>query len=222
MKKILLVEDDEQILNVASTFLKKAGYQVIEAKDGIQAYEKWKKSTIDVLVTDIMMPRMDGYALAELIRMDNKLVPILMITALGGEEDELKGLDLGVDDYIRKPFSYNVFLKRVENILKRKTSISPEKCLTCGNIKIYPEIYRTLKDDRDVELTRKEFDILSTLMARKNKPVTREMIIDQVWDYSDVVDTTMLNSHIKNLRQKLDTEMIQTIRGVGYKISEQF
>lgn len=220
MKKILLVEDDEQILNVASTFLKEAGYQVIEATDGIQAYEKWKTQTIDLLVTDIMMPRMDGYALAELIRMDNQQVPILMITALGGEEDELKGLDLGVDDYIRKPFSYKIFLKRVENILQRKLSISTEACLTCGNIKIYPESYRTLKDNQEVELTRKEFDILTTLMMRKNKPVTRETIIDQVWDYSDVVDTTMLNSHLKNLRQKLDTEMIQTIRGVGYKISE--
>lgn len=219
MKKILLIEDDEQILSVASTFLKGENYQVIEAADGIQGYEKWKSHSIDLVVTDIMMPRMDGYALVELIRMENKHVPIFMITALSEEADELKGLELGIDDYIQKPFSYKILLKRIENIFKRKAQISVEKVLRSGDIQVFPNEYIVLKNNEEVLLTRKEFDILVVLLMRISKPVSRETIIEHVWEYDDAVDTTMLNSHIKNLRRKLKTDKIQTIRGVGYKIT---
>ncbi|EGO6085865.1 response regulator transcription factor [Enterococcus faecalis] len=220
MKKILLVEDDEQILAVASSFLKEAGYQVIEATSGTQAYENWKKQQIDLLITDIMMPKMDGYALVELIRMGNQQLPILMVTALGGEEDELKGLELRIDDYIQKPFSYKILLKKIENIFQRRMQITAEEVLICGDIKVIPKSYIVTKNNQEISLTKKEFDILVVLMQRKNKPVPREMMIEQVWDYVEAIDTTMLNSHLKNLRQKLDTEKIQTIRGVGYKITE--
>lgn len=220
LKKILLVEDDEQILAVASSFLKEAGYQVIEATSGTQAYENWKKQQIDLLITDIMMPKMDGYALVELIRMDNQQLPILMVTALGGEEDELKGLELRIDDYIQKPFSYKILLKKIENIFQRRMQITAEEVLICGDIKVIPKSYIVTKNNQEISLTKKEFDILVVLMQRKNKPVPREMMIEQVWDYVEAIDTTMLNSHLKNLRQKLDTEKIQTIRGVGYKITE--
>lgn len=220
LKKILLVEDDEQILAVASSFLKEAGYQVIEATSGTQAYENWKKQQIDLLITDIMMPKMDGYALVELIRMGNQQLPILMVTALGGEEDELKGLELRIDDYIQKPFSYKILLKKIENIFQRRMQITAEEVLICGDIKVIPKSYIVTKNNQEISLTKKEFDILVVLMQRKNKPVPREMMIEQVWDYVEAIDTTMLNSHLKNLRQKLDTEKIQTIRGVGYKITE--
>lgn len=220
MKKILLIEDDEQILSVASSFLKEANYQVIEAADGIQGYEKWKKYPIDLVITDIMMPRMDGYVLAELIRMENKQVPIFMITALSEEADQLKGLELGIDDYIQKPFSYKILLKKIENVFKRNAQISVENVLRAGDIQVFPNDYIVLKNDAEVFLTRKEFDILVVLLKRINKPVSRETIIENVWEYDDAVDTTMLNSHIKNLRRKLKTDKIQTIRGVGYKITD--
>ncbi|MGK0607348.1 response regulator transcription factor [Enterococcus gilvus] len=219
MKTILLVEDDEQLLAIASSFLTEAGYAVLEAKNGVEGYEKWKNGKIDILITDVMMPKMDGFALVELIRMDAQNIPILMLTALGGEDDEVKGLGLGVDDYIQKPFSYKVLLKRIENILHRNVQIS-EEVLICGDIRVFPDSYIVTKNGQEVKLTKKEFDILVILMCRKNKPVTRETIIEQVWGYVDDVDTTLLNSHLKNLRQKLSTENIQTIRGVGYKIFE--
>lgn len=220
MQKILLVEDDKQILTVATSFLKSAGYNVIEANDGIEAYEKWKKNNVDLIVTDIMMPRMDGYVLTELVRMDNESVPILMITALSGEEDELKGLELGVNDYIQKPFSYKVFLKRIENIFKRHIISSKDEFLTCGSIQLLPKQYLVMKDNKEISLTKKEFEILHVLMKKKNHPISRGTIIDEVWDYGEIVDTTMLNSHVKNLRKKLNTPQIETIRGIGYKISE--
>ncbi|MFK4899215.1 response regulator transcription factor [Lactococcus petauri] len=220
MKKILLVEDDKQIMTVATSFLKDAGYIVIGASDGVAAYEQWKKGAVDLIVTDIMMPRMDGYALTELIRMDNENVPIFMITALSGEADELKGLELGVNDYIQKPFSYKIFLKRIENIFRRHKVSPKDEFLTCGSIQIFPKRHLVMAQNKEVQLTKKEFDILYVLMKKKNFPVSREAIIDQVWDYGEIVDTTMLNSHVKNLRKKLYTEQIETIRGVGYKISE--
>lgn len=222
MQKILLVEDDKQILTVAATFLKNAGYLVKEANDGVEAYEQWKNDKVDMIITDIMMPRMDGYVLTELIRMDNENIPILMITASSGEEEELKGLELGVNDYVRKPFSYKILLKRIENIFKRQQVSSDEDFLTCGAIHLFPKRYLVMVQNEEVLLTKKEFDILYVLMKKKNYPVSREFIINQVWDYGEIVDTTMLNSHVKNLRKKLHTQQIETIRGIGYKISESF
>ncbi|WP_429975592.1 response regulator transcription factor [Enterococcus sp. DIV0086] len=223
MKTILLVEDDESLLEVTYSFLTASGYNVLTANNGIQGYEQFKNNEIDLLITDIMMPKLNGYALVELIQMEQKHIPIFMLTALSGEEDELKGLELGINDYIQKPFSYKVFLKRIENILNNdheKPII--EEILTCGNIQIFPESYIVLENNKQVSLTKKEFEILVVLIRRKNKTVSRQKIIELVWGYSDEIDTTMLNSHLKNLRQKLNSGTIQTVRGVGYKISELF
>ena len=143
-----------------------------------------------------------------------------MITALGGEADELKGLELGVNDYIQKPFSYKIFLKRIDNIFQKHRISQKDECLACGSIQLFPKQYLVIAHNEEVQLTKKEFDILYVLMKKKNFPVSREAIIDQAWDYGEIVDTTMLNSHVKNLRKKLQTEQIETIRGIGYKITE--
>lgn len=223
MKTILLVEDDESLLEVTYSFLTASGYNVLTANNGIQGYEQFKNNEIDLLITDIMMPKLNGYALVELIQMEQKHIPIFMLTALSEEADELKGLELGINDYIQKPFSYKVFLKRIENILNNDYE-QPiiEEILTCGNIQVFPESYIVIENNKQISLTKKEFEILVILIRRKNKTVSRQKIIELVWGYSDEIDTTMLNSHLKNLRQKLQTGTIQTIRGVGYKIAEPF
>ncbi|EKT6042391.1 response regulator transcription factor [Listeria monocytogenes] len=220
MEKILVAEDDTVILAVITAFLTKAGYQVIIAKNGIEAYHFFQTESLDLIIMDIMMPSMDGYTLTELIRSTSS-APILMMTALSEEEDELKGFDLGADDYIQKPFSYLVLLKRVQVLLRRSAQNIPEnKELCCGNISVNIETFEVISSGELVVLTKKEFDILALLIRNKKKVITREVILSQAWDFAAIVDTSIINTHMKNLRKKLHTKKIKTIRGAGYKMDE--
>ncbi|HAB8771179.1 TPA_asm: response regulator [Listeria monocytogenes] len=220
MEKILIAEDDSAILGVITAFLTEAGYQVMIAKNGIEAYHLFQKETFDLIIMDIMMPSMDGYTLTELIR-STSTTPILMMTALSEEDDELKGFDLGADDYIQKPFSYLVLLKRVQVLLRRvNQSETKKQILRCGNISVDTETFEVISAGETIELTKKEFDILVLLIKNQKKVITREMILSQAWDFAAIVDTSIINTHMKNLRKKLHTEKIQTIRGAGYKMDE--
>ncbi|WP_239253852.1 response regulator transcription factor [Listeria ilorinensis] len=218
MKTILVVEDDLTILEVMSSFLKQAGYSVTTASDGMKGYEVFQTGKFDLVIMDVMMPKMDGYTLTELVRLHHH-TPILMITALGEESDELKGFDLGVDDYLQKPFSYQILLKRVEALLRRAAPSEIDgKPLECGDIFLDRERFIVLSKGKKVTLTKKEFDLLELLLRNKNRVISRESMLEQVWDYMTIVDTNIINTHMKNLRQKLDTDKILTIRGAGYKI----
>ncbi|MBC1952458.1 response regulator transcription factor [Listeria welshimeri] len=220
MEKILIAEDDVTILGVITAFLTEAGYQVTTAQNGIEAYHSFQKEAFDLIIMDIMMPSMDGYTLTELIRSTSS-APILMMTALSEESDELKGFDLGADDYIQKPFSYLVLLKRVQVLLRRSNQKEVDKKkLRCGNISVNTETFEVVSAGETIELTKKEFDILVLLIRNQKKVITREMILSQVWDFAAIVDTSIINTHMKNLRKKLHTEKIRTIRGAGYKMDE--
>lgn len=220
MEKILIAEDDVTILGVITAFLTEAGYQVTTAQNGIEAYHFFQKEAFDLIIMDIMMPSMDGYTLTELIRSTSS-APILMMTALSEESDELKGFDLGADDYIQKPFSYLILLKRVQVLLRRSNQKEVDKKkLRCGNISVNTETFEVVSAGETIELTKKEFDILVLLIRNQKKVITREMILSQVWDFAAIVDTSIINTHIKNLRKKLHTEKIRTIRGAGYKMDE--
>ncbi|MBC1232227.1 response regulator transcription factor [Listeria booriae] len=218
MKHILVVEDDANIRDVTYAFLVDEGYQVTASENGMEAFGFFENQTFDLIIMDIMMPKMDGYTLCELIRTKSD-TPILMLTALGEEDSELKGFELGADDYIQKPFSYKVLIKRVEALLRRVPAKqeSPH-LLQVGDIVLNTETFQVTARNLPVELTRKEFDILRLLMQNPGRVFTREMLLEQAWDYEYIVDTKIINTHIKNLRKKLATDKIQTVRGAGYKM----
>ncbi|MBC2003547.1 response regulator transcription factor [Listeria booriae] len=218
MKHILVVEDDANIRDVTYAFLVDEGYQVTASENGMEAFGFFENQTFDLIIMDIMMPKMDGYTLCELIRTKSD-TPILMLTALGEEDSELKGFELGADDYIQKPFSYKVLIKRVEALLRRVPAKqeSPH-LLQVGDIALNTDTFQVTARDLPVELTRKEFDILRLLMQNPGRVFTREMLLEQAWDYEYIVDTKIINTHIKNLRKKLATDKIQTVRGAGYKM----
>ncbi|MBC1356656.1 response regulator transcription factor [Listeria booriae] len=218
MKHILVVEDDANIRDVTYAFLVDEGYQVTASENGMEAFGFFENQTFDLIIMDIMMPKMDGYTLCELIRTKSD-TPILMLTALGEEDSELKGFELGADDYIQKPFSYKVLIKRVEALLRRVPAKqeSPH-LLQVGDIELNTDTFQVTARDLPVELTRKEFDILRLLMQNPGRVFTREMLLEQAWDYEYIVDTKIINTHIKNLRKKLATDKIQTVRSAGYKM----
>ncbi|MBC1551867.1 response regulator transcription factor [Listeria booriae] len=218
MKHILVVEDDANIRDVTYAFLVDEGYQVTASENGMEAFGFFENQTFDLIIMDIMMPKMDGYTLCELIRTKSD-TPILMLTALGEEDSELKGFELGADDYIQKPFSYKVLIKRVEALLRRVPAQqeSPH-LLQVSDIALNTETFQVTARNLPVELTRKEFDILRLLMQNPGRVFTREMLLEQAWDYEYIVDTKIINTHIKNLRKKLATDKIQTVRGAGYKM----
>lgn len=220
MKKILVVEDDPNILEVTRAFLMAEGYEVFTSENGMEAFGIFESQTFDLIIMDIMMPKMDGYTLCELIRTKSD-TPILMLTALGEEDSELKGFELGADDYIQKPFSYKVLLKRVEALLRRTSLGQTDEdasVLKLAEIELNTETFQITSNGQPVELTRKEFDILRLLMKNPGRVFTREMLLEQAWDYEYIVDTKIINTHIKNLRKKLATDKIQTVRGAGYKM----
>ncbi|MDL2211446.1 response regulator transcription factor [Erysipelotrichaceae bacterium OttesenSCG-928-M19] len=217
MKRILVVEDDLSIQDIIYELLKEEGYDVKKASNGKEAYDIFKEHSFDLIITDVMMDVMDGHQLVKLVRSKDSDVKILMLTALGEEYDELKGFDLGVDDYISKPFSFNILLKRIKALLRRGNE-SDE--LTIDNIKMYVDEHILTIDDQEVDLTLKEFDILRILMTNQNKVISREALLDEVWGYSYYGDTRVIDTHIKNIRKKTKIDKIKTVTGVGYKLEK--
>ncbi len=216
--KILVVEDDKDIQELIYEILKSEGYKVITANNGLEGYQIYKEEKIDLLILDIMMPKMDGYQLAKLIRKKDDKLPIIMLTALEEEYDEIKGFEIGADDYITKPFSFNVLIRRVNAILKR-TKIE-RKEIEYKNIKLDIESYTVIIDGKEIELTNKEFDILHYLMTNRNKVVLRQTLINNIWGWNFKGDSRVLDTHIKNLRRKLKIDYIKTLKGVGYKFED--
>lgn len=222
MQKILVVEDEFDIQELLQNFLQEAGYEVTVASDGVEAISLFAGERYDLIVLDIMLPKIDGYGVCELIRKQSD-VPIIMLTALSGEEDQIKGLDLQVDDYITKPFSMPILLRKIAAVLRRSNHRTEEtyQIITYGNLQLNCDSYTATVNSTTFELTQKEFEILRELLTHQGRILTRQNLLEKLWRYDFYGDERVVDTHIKNLRKKLGIDFIQTIRGVGYKVDKE-
>lgn len=214
---ILLVEDNEHIANTVKAFLIDAGYQVDLCMDGNEACEKFYDNQYQLAVLDIMLPGMSGHELLKEFRKLNN-VPVLMMTALSDDENQIRAFDEQADDYVTKPFKIQLFLKRVEALLRRSGALTKE--ITCEKLTLFPEKFKAFYDGTEMQLTLKEFEILLLLVKNKDKTLTHEMILTRVWGYDYDGEESTVHTHIKNLRAKLPYNIIKTVRGVGYRLEE--
>lgn len=220
--KILVVDDEARMRKLVGDFLKKSGYQVIEAADGNAALDIFfEQDDIALLILDVMMPKMDGWQVCKEIRHYSK-VPIIMLTARAEEQDELLGFELGIDEYITKPFSPKILVARVEAILRRTMSSETESVLSAGGICIDQSAHSVTIDGTPIELSFKEFELLTYFMENKGIALSREKILSHVWNYDYYGDARTIDTHVKKLRSKMGTkgDMIKTIWGMGYKLEE--
>lgn len=216
-KKILVVEDDKKIQDIIVEFLLSQNYIVDYADDGLEGYEKYEEAKYDLLILDVMMPKINGYELSNMIRKKDNITPIIFLTALSEEEDEIKGFDLGCDDYITKPFSFEIFIKRVEAALKRSKYIYDNNDnLKYKEMKLDLKAYKVIFQNEEIELTLKEFNILKLLILSYPSVVSREHIIEKVWKCEYFDDTRVIDAHVKNLRKKIKGDYIKTVKGIGY------
>lgn len=222
MEKILIVEDDFDIQELLQNFLQEAGYQTAVAKDGLEAVSMFSKEGFHLILLDIMLPKIDGFTVCELIRRQSQ-IPIIMLTALSGEEEQIRGLDLQVDDYITKPFSMPVLVRKIGAVLRRSRRGQEEghQTLVYRNLVLDLDSYLAAVDGREYELTQREFEILRELLTHQGRVMTRQNLLDRLWRYGFYGDERVVDTHIKNLRKKLGIDFIQTIRGVGYKIERE-
>ena len=219
MSKILVVEDEREIRELVVEFLKEEGHEADFAEDGLIGYEKFKENDYDLLIIDWMMPKLDGYSLCNLIRNESN-VPIIFLTALDGEEDQIKAFDAKIDDYISKPFSFKILIKRVEAVLRRREKDNSKLKNTFLDLELNEETYKVFQNNVELELTLKEFNILKMLIRSYPRVVSREMLMDEVWGYEYYGDMRVIDAHIKNIRKKISKDYIKTVKGIGYVLKE--
>lgn len=220
--KVLIVDDEMRIRKLINDFLSIKGFTCIEAADGEEAVEKfYENKDISIIILDVMMPKMNGWDVVKAIRKTSR-VPIIMLTARGEEQDELHGFDLGVDEYISKPFSPKILTARVDAILRR-TNSSDSDIVTCGKVTINKAAHTVKADGADVELSFKEFELLEYFINNKNIALSRDNILNNVWNYDYFGDSRTIDTHVKKLRAKLGAcgNQIKTIWGMGYKFTEE-
>ncbi len=217
--KILVVDDEERMRKLVRDFLVKNGYLVIEAADGKEACDVFNSNKdIALVIMDVMMPVMDGYSASREIR-NNSDVPIIMVTAKSTEMDELKGFEIGIDEYITKPFNPKILVARVEAVLRRsKTDIAANN-IEAGGIVIDNVAHKVTVDGQEIELSFKEFELLEYFLTNQGRALTRDNILNRVWNYDYFGDARTIDTHVKKLRAKLGEKgsYIKTIRAVGYK-----
>ncbi len=221
--KILVVDDESRMRKLVKDFLEREGYQVLEAGDGMEAMEKfYEVQDIALVILDVMMPRMDGWQTLREIR-QNSQVPVIMLTARSDERDELLGFDLGVDEYISKPFSPKILMARVSAILKRSNAISASEVIEVGGIKIDKTAHMVEIDGKPIELSFKEFELLTYFVENQKIALSREKILNNVWNYDYFGDARTIDTHVKKLRSKMGEKgaYIKTIWGMGYKFEAE-
>lgn len=216
---ILVVEDDQEIQELIKQFLMTQQYKVIVASDGLEGMKQFNKQSFDLILLDVMMPNLNGFEVAKMIRSQSN-IPIIMLTALEEEQDQMKGFDLGIDDYITKPFSFHVLMRRVEAVLRRSNNQSTDNHFVFRELHVDGDAYKVYVNKAEVPLTTKEFEILQLLLQNEKKVLTRENIVEKIWGYEYAGDTRMIDTHMKNIRKKLDIPYIKTVKGIGYKIDE--
>ena len=216
-KKILVIEDEKGIQEFLRACLEQSGYIVNLASDGVEGMKAFQKDLYDLIILDILMPRMDGYAVCELIRQESD-VPILMLTAKDEEIDKILGLELGADDYVTKPFSPKILLAKVNALLRRSGGI-PQKVIQAGGISLLPYSRAVSVNGTEIELTHKEFELLHFFMQNKNQVFSREQLLNRIWGYEFEGTSRTVDTHVKTLRQKLGSEgrHIVTLIRSGYK-----
>ena len=217
--KILVVDDESRMRKLVKDFLEREGFQVVEAGDGIEALDLfYKDKNIDLIVLDVMMPKMDGWEVCEEIRQNSK-IPIIMLTAKSDEKDELKGFDLGVDEYIAKPFSPKILVARISALLRRSNVLDTEVILDTDGITLNKSAHTVSIEGKQVELSYKEFELLSYFIENKGIALSREKILNHVWNYDYFGDARTIDTHVKKLRSKMEGkgELIKTVWGMGYK-----
>ena len=222
MQKIFVIEDDFDIQELLQNFLQEAGYEVTTANDGVEAITVFSDRQFDLILLDIMLPKIDGFSVCELIRKQSQ-VPIIMLTALNGEEEQIRGLDLQVDDYITKPFSMPILIRKIAAVLRRSGGPHEDehKTIAYQNLILDCDNYTATVNGAAYELTQREFEVLKELLTNQGRILTRQNLLDKLWRYDFYGDERVVDTHIKNLRKKLGIEFIQTIRGVGYKIDKE-
>lgn len=217
---ILIVDDEARMRKLIKDFLVAKGYSILEAEDGEKALELFAEnsSKIRLILLDVMMPKLDGWSVLRQIRQEDSKIPIIMLTARGEEQDELFGFELGVDEYISKPFSPKILVARVEAILKR-TNQELKETKNYGGIEIDKEGRTVNVDGKPIELSLREYELLTYLVENENIALSRDKILNNVWNYDYYGDSRTIDSHIKKIRHKLGKKgkYIKTMRGVGYK-----
>ncbi len=219
MYRILVVDDEEQIREILVNYLTHAGYEVVTAANGVDAVGAFEEDKFDLVLLDIMIPDIDGYGVCRLIRKKSE-VPIIFLSAMDGEEQLVKGYDCLADDYVTNPFSMPILLRKIAAILRRKENSGKAdhtQQITYKKIVIDRELMEVTVDGKPVSLTGKEFELLCLFVEHPGRVYSREMIIDEVWQFNDAVEDRVVDSHIKNLRHKIGEEYIETVRGVGYR-----
>ena len=231
--KVLVVDDEQSIVTLLQYNLEQAGFEVITAMDGEEGKRLAETASPDIIVLDLMLPKLDGMEVCKQLRQEKIMTPILMLTAKEDELDKILGLELGADDYMVKPFSPREVIARVKAILRRTQVLSDSgegdakkgENIEIGKLLIYPEKYEAYFKEKILELTLKEFELLLYLAQHKNRVLTRDQLLSAVWNYDFAGDTRIVDVHISHLREKVEEDTkrpvyIKTIRGLGYKLEE--
>lgn len=221
-KIILIIEDEKAIQNIIKAFLEDAGYTAVLADDGLEGIEKFHKFSPDLVLLDLMLPKINGFAVCELIRKESQ-VPIIMLTARDDDESQMKGFDVLADDYITKPFTMPLVMRRIEAVLRRTEhgNQAENTVIHYKDISLDADSFTVLVSGESVSLTTREFEILKLLLENQGRVFTRDNLLNMIWGYDYFGDAKIVNTHIKNIRRKLGVDYIETIRGMGYKIEKE-
>lgn len=221
MKKILIIEDQSNIIELIRFNLEQAGYQVDYALDGEAGLVQINKNRYDLLILDLMLPKIDGLTLCTMLRKqpETHKMPIIMLTAKSTELDKIVGLEMGADDYVTKPFSVRELIARVKALLRRADEVVEEEILQVGDIIINSREHTVTNAGKPVELTFKEFMLLKCLVENRGRVMTRDFLLDKIWGYEYYGESRTVDVHIRHLRSKLGEDLITTVRGIGYKIT---
>ena len=222
MARILVVEDELRIQAILAEFLREYGYEVECANDGLEGMACFNKGSYDLVLLDVMMPKVDGFAVLELIRQSSD-VPVILLTAMEGEMDQMRGFDLGVDDYVTKPFSMNLVIRRIEAILRRRGSFDvmdgdADQVISHGDVSLDPVGCEVWLQGCSIAFTFKEFELVKLFMSQPKRVFTRDDLLNQVWGYDFFGNDAVVNNHIMRIRKKLGENFIVTVRGMGYKL----
>ncbi len=219
-KKILIIEDETAIQRILTEPLMSEGYKVTVASDGLEGINTFHKQAFDLVLLDIMLPKIDGYTVCEMLRQESQ-VPIILLTALDSEDAQAKGFDKLADDYITKPFSIRLVLKRVEALLRRTSSDILPDTIRYKEITLCESERQVTVSGKELSLTHLEFELLLLFLKNKGRVFTRDELLNLVWGYDFAGDEKGVNFHIMNLRKKLNVDYIETVRGVGYRIAKE-
>ena len=216
MEKILIIEDELDIQELLKNYLEEEGYETEQALDGIEGIGKFRKENFDLILLDVMLPKVDGFGVLEMIRQESE-IPVIMLTALDDEAYQMKGYDLKVDEYVTKPFSINLLLKKIEAVLRRYgKSMKKDGIFSYRKLKLNSESYQAWMENEELSLTQKEFELLREFLLNQGRVLTRGQLLDAVWGMDYFGEERIVDTHIKNIRRKMKEDYIETIRGVGY------